>query len=108
LALFLVPCPLVQQFRQVLFLAPHALYNLNNNPPALQLDFLAFVEFPVALPVHVSDKIAALIVDHNPLVEGVISEATIFPSLLLPPEVVRKQAHEFEDRSAAAGAAGVH
>jgi hypothetical protein len=40
--------------------------------------------------VHIPDKVATLIVDHDALIESVVFEAAIFPSLLLPAEVVGK------------------
>jgi hypothetical protein len=106
LALFLLLRPLVQQLGEVLLLAAHALDNLDNHP-TLQLDFFAFVEFVVAPPVHVTNEVAALIVDHDALVEGVVFESAILPSLLLPLEIASKQADKFEDRSAESTAARV-
>jgi hypothetical protein len=107
LTLFSFLDPLVQQFGQILLLAADAFHDLNNDPSTLQLDLLAFTKLLFTLPVHVPDGMAALIVDHDALVEGVVFEAAILPSLLLPPEIVGKQADEIEDRGAASAAAGV-
>jgi hypothetical protein len=88
--LFLLFCPLIQQLRQILLLAAHALVDLDNYAPTLQPNFLAFIKVPFARPVHIPDKVATFVVDHDAFIESVVFEAAIFPSLLLPAEVVGK------------------
>lgn len=106
MTLFLLLRPLVQQLGQVLLLATDTLDKLDNNT-TLQFDFLAFVEIVIALQVRVSDKVPAVIVDHEALVEGVVCKPAILPPLLLPLEIAGKQADKFEDLSAESTAARV-
>jgi hypothetical protein len=107
LTLFFLLCPLVQQLREVLIPAANALGNLDNHTAPLQLDFLALVEIPVAVPMHVSHEIPTLVVDHDPLVECVVFESPILPSLLLPLQIVGKKTDKLEDNRTAATAAQV-
>jgi hypothetical protein len=86
-------------------LAANAFHDLYNDAAALQLDLLAFIKVLFSLPMQVAHKVAALIVNHYAFVEGVVFEAAIFPSFLLPPEVVGEQADEIEDKRAASAAA---
>jgi hypothetical protein len=87
-----------------LILAPDTLGHLNNDSTTFQLNLFAFVEFPVALPMHISNKIAAVIVDHDALIESVVFETAILPPLLFPSEIMGEEADEFEDWSAATAA----
>jgi hypothetical protein len=81
----------------------HAVGNLNYNATTLQLHLFADIKVPARLPVHVSDKVSTLIVYHHPLVEGVVFESSVFPSLLFPTQVMGKEAEVFTNHGAAAG-----
>jgi hypothetical protein len=76
---------------------------LNYNATALQLQLFTDIKVPARLPVHVSDKVPTLIVYHHPLVEGVVFESSVFPSLLLSAQVMGKEAEVFTHHGAAAG-----
>ena len=102
--LFLFFCSLVQQLGEILFLASNTFGNLDNNTTPLQLDFFALIKFPVATPVHVSNKVAPLIVDHNAFVERVVFDSSILPSFLFSLQVVGEQAHKLKDRRGRAAA----
>lgn len=106
LSFLLLPDPFVHNLGEVLILAADAFGNLNDNPPSLQFHLLAFVKVPIASPVHVPNEMATVIVDHDALVEGVVFDPAILPSLLLPLEVVGEEADEFEDQCGA-GIGGV-
>jgi hypothetical protein len=101
LTLFLLLRSLVQKLGQILLLTANALGNLDNDSATLQLNLFALVKVGFALPMHVANEVAALIVDHDTLVEGVVFDAAIFPSLLLPPKIVREEADELEHGGAA-------
>jgi len=48
--------------------------------------------------VCVPDKVAQRVVDHDPLVEGVVFEEAILPALLLAAKIVSIEAAEFVNR----------
>ena len=89
--------PLIHELREILVVACHALGDLHDDP-SLQLELFPFVEVVIVPPVHVTDVVPALVVDHNTLVVRVVLEASILPSFLFPLEVVGKEARVLEDR----------
>ena len=88
-------------------MAANAFHHLYDDATALQLDLFAFIKLLFSLPMEVPHKVAAFIVNHYAFVEGVVFEAAIFPSFLLPPEVVGEQADKIEDKRGARAAARV-
>lgn len=94
LTLFLFFCPLVQQLAQILLLLTHTFRYLDDYPASFEFHLFALVKLPIAGPVHVADKVSAVVVDHNASVEGMVFESTILPSLLFPSQIVRKEAHK--------------
>jgi len=72
---------------------------LNHDGTFLEGHLIALLEVIAAGPVKVAEEIPRNIVDHDTLVESVVTQKAILPSLLLSPQVVGIEAVEFIDRS---------
>jgi hypothetical protein len=60
----------------------YTLRDLNNDAATIQLDLLPDIKIPARLPMHIADIVSPLIVYHDTLVEGMVLESAIDPSLL--------------------------
>ena len=88
----------MQQVREVRLYGTYPLRDLDHDGTFLKGHLIALLKVVAAGPVKVAEEISRNIVDHDTLVESVVAQEAILPSLLLSPEVVRVQAVEFMDR----------
>jgi hypothetical protein len=72
---------------------------LHNGSAPIQLELVALVQVPSFLPVSISNEVAAVIVDHDALVESVVLEDSILPSFLLSLQVMCEEANEVHHES---------
>lgn len=70
---------------------------LDLDEEGVELELVAFSDGILAAPVHVSDEVLGLVVDHDALVEGVEAEEAVLPSLALLTLVVREETLELID-----------
>jgi hypothetical protein len=97
LPLLLILVSLLDQLGEILLLASNALCDLNNDAAALKLELFAIAKVVVLVPVHVADEVGLFVVHHDALVEGVVLELSILPSLLLSLQVMCEEAHVVEN-----------
>lgn len=74
-----------------------AIGHLNNGTATVKFELIPRLNMAICLPVRISDKVASIIMDHDPLVERVILEGSILPSLLLALQIVGEETDKVED-----------
>jgi hypothetical protein len=96
LALPLLLDSLIDKLRQVCLPALHEVFNLDYDAATIELNLLALTKVVFAVPVHVPNRVPALVIDHDACVECVILESSILPSFLLAAQVMREETAELE------------
>jgi hypothetical protein len=81
---------------QVCLRDAHSLGHLDQSA-IIQAEFVPLVQLVAVLVVCVAQKIPRLVIDHDPVVEGVELQVAILPTLLLPSDIVGEQTSEFGD-----------
>jgi hypothetical protein len=87
---------LFEQRRQVGLGDAHRVGHLDHDA-LVQRQLIALVQLVAVLVVRVAEEVAGLIIDHDPVVEGVELEKAILPLLLLLADVGRVEAAELGD-----------
>lgn len=94
--------PLLEQVGKILLGRAHALADLDQRP-LVQLELVAVLHLLRGPPVVIADIIPLVVVDHDPLVERVVAQVPILPSLGLAPQVVCVETPELDYRRGVRG-----
>jgi len=69
----------------------------------VEVEFIPLLQLVAVLVVCIAEEVPCLVVDHDPVVEGVELEIAILPSLLLSLDVLCKEAAKLGNRRAGLG-----
>jgi hypothetical protein len=78
---------LLEEVGEIRLSGAHPLTDLDQSS-LIQLELIAVLDFLDRPPVMITDVVPLLVIDHNPLVEGMVSEVAILPPFGLAAQVV--------------------